>query len=89
MESSRLLVVARGFEGCLGKADSARAARNDSRERGPESPVEPVVVGRVGEPAVDAVHREVNFTRAITAAVNREIRDLARWLELDLMHARG
>jgi hypothetical protein len=60
-----------------------------SRQRGPESPVEPVVVGRVGEPAVDAVHREVNFTRAITAAVNREIRDLARWLELDVMHARG
>jgi len=78
-------------------ADEARRIRDErrlhalgiSRERGPESPVEPVVVGRVGEPAVDAVHREVKFTRAITAAVNREIRDLARWLELDLMHARG
>jgi uncharacterized protein YcaQ len=145
-----------------------------ARERGPESPVEPVVVGRVGEPAVvdgikgewrvdpsylddrfsgraallspfdrlihdrkrtlelfefdyqlemykpapkrrwgyfalpilygdqlvakldatadrkagvlrvNTVHRDVDFTRAITAAVNREIRDLARWLELDL-----
>jgi uncharacterized protein len=33
---------------------------------------------------VDAVHREVPFTRAVTAAVNREIKDLARWLRLDL-----
>jgi hypothetical protein len=33
---------------------------------------------------VDAVHRDVEFTRAMTAAVDREIRDLARWLDLDL-----
>jgi uncharacterized protein YcaQ len=36
---------------------------------------------------VDAVHEDAPFTRAMTAAVNREIRDLANWLTLDL--ARG
>jgi uncharacterized protein len=33
---------------------------------------------------VDAVHQDVAFNRAMTAAVNREIKDLARWLRLDL-----
>lgn len=33
---------------------------------------------------VDAVHRDVTFTKAMTAAVNREVKDLACWLELDL-----
>ncbi|MGI8697235.1 MAG: DNA glycosylase AlkZ-like family protein, partial [Mycobacteriales bacterium] len=31
-----------------------------------------------------AIHRDVAFTKAMTAAVDREIRDLAHWLELDL-----
>ena len=44
---------------------------------------------KAGVLQVNAVHRDVNFTRAITAAVNREMGDLARWLDLDLMHARG
>jgi uncharacterized protein len=33
---------------------------------------------------VDAVHQDVAFNKAMTAAVNGEIKDLARWLELDL-----
>jgi hypothetical protein len=33
---------------------------------------------------VDAIHRDVPFSAAMSAAVDREIRDLARWLELDL-----
>ena len=33
---------------------------------------------------VDAIHEDVPFTKAMTAAVRREIEDLARWLELDL-----
>jgi uncharacterized protein len=33
---------------------------------------------------VNAVHQDVPFTRAAAAAVDREVRDLARWLELDL-----
>jgi len=33
---------------------------------------------------VDAVHQDVDFTNTMTAAVNREIKELARWLELDL-----
>jgi uncharacterized protein len=33
---------------------------------------------------VAAVHRDVPFGKAMTAAVDREIRDLARWLEVDL-----
>jgi uncharacterized protein len=31
-----------------------------------------------------AVHKDVPFTKAMTAAVDREIGDLARWLELDV-----
>jgi uncharacterized protein YcaQ len=34
---------------------------------------------------VAAIHRDVPFTNAMTAAVDREIRDLARWLELELV----
>ncbi|HEY6740361.1 MAG TPA: crosslink repair DNA glycosylase YcaQ family protein, partial [Actinopolymorphaceae bacterium] len=33
---------------------------------------------------VDAVHEDVPFTKTMTDAIEREIRDLARWLELDL-----
>ena len=33
---------------------------------------------------VAAVHQDVPFTRAMTAAVDREIADLARWLDLEL-----
>ena len=33
---------------------------------------------------VNAIHQDVAFARPMTAAVHREIRDLAHWLELDL-----
>jgi uncharacterized protein len=36
---------------------------------------------------VHAVHQDVPFTRAVTDAVDREIKNLARWLELDLRRA--
>jgi len=32
---------------------------------------------------VSAIHQDVAFTGTMTAAVNREIKDLAHWLELD------
>jgi hypothetical protein len=44
-------------------------------------------LGRVvksGVLRVTAVHQDVPFTKAMTAAVDREIGDLARWLKLDL-----
>jgi hypothetical protein len=34
---------------------------------------------------VTAVHRDVPFSKAMTAAVDGEIGDLARWLDLDLI----
>jgi uncharacterized protein YcaQ len=34
-----------------------------------------------------AIHGDVPFTKAMTSAVNREITDLARWLDLDLDRA--
>jgi hypothetical protein len=37
-----------------------------------------------GSLRVNAVHRDVPFTKPMTAAVDREIADLARWLKLDL-----
>jgi uncharacterized protein YcaQ len=37
-----------------------------------------------GELRVDAVHEDVPFSRAMTAAVRREIDDLARWLGLEV-----
>jgi uncharacterized protein YcaQ len=36
---------------------------------------------------VDAVHRDVEFTKAMTAAVDRELEDLAGWLGLELVLA--
>jgi uncharacterized protein YcaQ len=38
-----------------------------------------------GELLVAAIHEDVRFTKAMTAAVEREINDLARWLDLDLV----
>ncbi len=34
---------------------------------------------------VDAIHEDEPFTKAAAAAVRRELKDLARWLELDLV----
>ena len=39
---------------------------------------------KTGTLRVNAVHRDVPFTKPMTAAVDREIADLARWLKLDL-----
>ena len=39
---------------------------------------------KTGALRVNAVHRDVPFTKPMTAAVDREIADLARWLKLDL-----
>jgi uncharacterized protein YcaQ len=36
---------------------------------------------------VHAIHRDVPFTKAMTTAVDREIADLARWLDLELRFA--
>ncbi|HET8682890.1 MAG TPA: crosslink repair DNA glycosylase YcaQ family protein [Micromonosporaceae bacterium] len=38
---------------------------------------------KAGVLRVDAVHQDVPFDRTMTAAVDRETKDLARWLELD------
>jgi uncharacterized protein len=38
-----------------------------------------------GELRVAAIHRDVPFSKAMTAAVDREINDLARWLDLELV----
>jgi uncharacterized protein YcaQ len=38
-----------------------------------------------GELRVAAIHRDVPFSNAMSAAVEREIRDLARWLDLELV----
>jgi hypothetical protein len=37
---------------------------------------------------VNAIHEDQSFTKAMTAAVRRELKDLARWLELDLVWPR-
>jgi uncharacterized protein YcaQ len=42
-----------------------------------------------GELRVTAVHRDVAFSRAMGAAVDREIADLARWLGLELVRGSG
>ena len=40
-----------------------------------------------GRLVVHAVHEDVRFTRAVTAAVRAEIDDLAAWLGLDVLFA--
>jgi uncharacterized protein len=39
---------------------------------------------KAGVLRVDAIHPDVPFTTTMTAAVRREVKDLAHWLELDL-----
>jgi uncharacterized protein YcaQ len=39
---------------------------------------------KAGVLRVNAIHGDVDFTKTMTAAVRREIKDLAHWLELDL-----
>ena len=39
---------------------------------------------KAGVLRVDAIHEDVPFDEATSAAVRSEIEDLARWLELDL-----
>jgi uncharacterized protein YcaQ len=39
---------------------------------------------KAGVLRVNAIHQDVSFTKAMTGAVGREIKDLAHWLELDL-----
>jgi len=39
---------------------------------------------KAGVLRVNAIHEDVAFTKTMTAAVRREIKDLAKWLELDL-----
>jgi uncharacterized protein YcaQ len=39
---------------------------------------------KAGVLRVDAIHQDVAFDQTMTAAVDREIKDLAYWLELDL-----
>jgi len=38
---------------------------------------------KAGVLEVNAIHQDEPFTKAMTAAVNREVKDLARWLELE------
>jgi uncharacterized protein YcaQ len=42
---------------------------------------------KAGVLRVNAVHQDVAFTKTMTAAVHHEIKDLAHWLELDLIRA--
>src|SRR5213075_2881447 len=44
---------------------------------------------RAGVFRVDAIHEDVAFDKTIAAAVDREIRDLAMWLQLDLTVVSG
>jgi uncharacterized protein YcaQ len=39
---------------------------------------------KAGVLRVHAIHQDVAFTRTMTAAIGREIKDLAHWLDLDL-----
>lgn len=40
---------------------------------------------KAGVLRVDAIHEDVTFTKTLATAVRRELRDLARWLGLDLV----
>ena len=42
---------------------------------------------KAGELRVNAIHRDVPFTKAMTAAIDHEIEDLARWVGLPVTRA--
>ncbi|MDN5851872.1 MAG: winged helix DNA-binding domain-containing protein [Actinomycetia bacterium] len=39
---------------------------------------------KAGVLRVDVIHRDIDFTKTMTAAVDRELRDLANWLDVDI-----
>ncbi|GAA0981910.1 winged helix-turn-helix domain-containing protein [Acrocarpospora macrocephala] len=39
---------------------------------------------KAGVLRIDAIHQDIPFTKTMTAAIDREIKDLSHWLELDL-----
>jgi uncharacterized protein YcaQ len=47
--------------------------------------VDATVDRKAGVLRVDTIHQDVPFDTAVAAEVNREIKDLAHWLELDLL----
>jgi uncharacterized protein YcaQ len=49
--------------------------------------LDPVADRKAGVLRVNAIHQDVPFTRTMTAAVDREIRDLAGWLGLEVLPA--
>ncbi len=50
--------------------------------------VDAIADRRAGHLQVHAVHRDVAFTRAMTAAVNAELNALANWLSLEVVRSR-
>jgi uncharacterized protein len=44
---------------------------------------------KAGVLRVDAIHEDEPFSKALTAAVQHEIDDLAKWLQLELIHTKG
>lgn len=49
-------------------------------------PARPVVLRRrpAGVLCIDAVHEDVPFTKTMRAAIAKEIRDLGKWLEVEV-----
>jgi uncharacterized protein len=41
---------------------------------------------KAGVLRVNAIHEDVTFTKTMSGAIQREIKDLARWLDLDVLH---
>ena len=43
---------------------------------------------RAGMLRVDAIHEDEPFSKSLTAAVQRELKDLAKWLQLELVRTK-
>lgn len=72
-----VFVVARQLEDVLVEAPSLVKVLDEQGDR--RDTAHPRVL------RVNAIHQDVPFDTTMTAAVDGEIKDLARWLELDLM----
>ena len=49
------------------------------------SPFDRLIHDRKRVLRIDAIHQDVTFTKTTADAVDHEIKDLAHWLELDLI----
>lgn len=68
----------------VGRHAAFRLSKDEARRRAPSGKLDATADRKAGTLVVNAIHLDVRFTKATTAAVRAEIEDLATWLGLEV-----